>query len=334
MNWYLQNGNDSDVVLSTRIRFARNVKGFKFNLRNKEEIEELENKIKDNLYSIGYGLKFLKLKEIDDITKMSLVEKRVISPNHVLNNNETGSILINDDENICIMVNDGDNLKIQVFSSGLDLENTLNLGIEIDKKIEERLNYSISEKYGYLTACPSDTGTGLRCSVMLFLPGLSKTGNIRNILEVISSFGMNVKGIYGENGDIFQISNKQTLGITENEIIQNLKVITEKIIEEERKARKFLAQDGVDLEDKIYRSYGILYNCRKISLDEALKLLSNIKMGTDLGILDKLTDSKIQKLNLYIKPASMQQYLGNQYEPLERDIKRAEVIKQIIDDNS
>ena len=334
MNWYLQSSEDCDVVKSSRIRLARNLNGFKFNLENKSEIEQLENKIKDNLYSIGYGLKYLKLKDMDDITKMSLVEKNLISPEFALNKSETGSILINDEENICIIINDDDHLKVQVFSSGFELENTLNFAIELDKKIEEVLGYATSKKYGYLTSSLGDIGTGLKASVMVHLPALAKTKNIRKVLEAISSFGMNIRGMYGENnqvqGDIYQISNKQTLGITEQEIVQNVKVIVQKIIEQERQARKLLAKDELDLEDIIYRSYGILTNCRKISYEEARNLLSNIKLGTDLGILRELTDLKVQKLYLYIKPANLQKYLGEQYEAIERDIKRAEVIKQII----
>ena len=334
MNWYVQSSENSDVVRSTRIRFARNLAQFKFNLEKQEEIEKLENKIKDNLYSIGYGLKFLRLKDMDDITKMSLVEKNLISPEFVLKKEQLGSILINDDENICIMIGKDDHLTIQVFSSGLDLENTLNLAIEIDEKIGDVLGYAINKKYGYLTSSLGDIGTGLKASVMVHLPALAKTKNIRKVLEAISSFGMNIRGMYGENnqvqGDIYQISNKQTLGITEQEIVQNVKVIVQKIIEQERQARKLLAKDELDLEDIIYRSYGILTNCRKISYEEARNLLSNIKLGTDLGILRELTDLKVQKLYLYIKPANLQKYLGEQYEAIERDIKRAEVIKQII----
>lgn len=336
MNWYLQSNENCDVVRSTRIRFARNLSEFKFNLQSKEELEKLENKIKDNLYSIGYGLKFLKLKNMDDITKMSLVEKNLISPEFVLKRNESGSILINDDENICIMIGGKEHLSIQIFSCGLDLENTLNLAIELDERIGETLGYAINKKYGYLTSSPSDVGTGLRASVMLHLPALSKTKNTRKILEAISSFGMNIRGIYGENsqiqGDIYQISNKQTLGITEKEIVKNLQVIVQKVVEQERQARKLIAKDEIELEDIIYRSYGVLSNCKKISYEEARDLLSDIKLGTDLGILPELTDLKVQKMNLYIKPANLQKYLGQQYEAIERDIKRAEVIKQIINE--
>lgn len=334
MNWYLQSGKESDVIISTRIRFARNLQGFKFNLKTKAEIDKLKNKIKENVPSIGYGLKYLELKDMDDITKMSLVEKNLISPEYALNKNETGAILINDEENICIMINDDDHLKIQVFSSGFELENTLNYAIELDQKIEEILGYATNKKYGYLTSLPTNCGTGLKASVMVHLPALEKTRNIDKVFYTINNFGVNILGAYGQddinNQNIYQISNKRTLGITEQEIIENIKVVANKLVEQERKARKFLAKDTIDLEDTIYRSYGILKNCRKISLDEAQNLISNVKMGTDLGILKELNDSKIQKLSLFTKPASMQKYLGEQYEPLERDIKRAEVIKQII----
>ncbi len=336
MNWYLQSSDNSDVAVSTRIRFARNLNSFRFNLNKKEEIEQLEKVIKDNLYKIGYGLKFLKLKDMDDITKMSLVEKHLLSPNFVLKRNDLGSILINDEENICIMIGEDDHLRIQVFNCGLDLENALNLAIEVDEKIGETLGYAVNKKYGYLTSCPSDLGTGLKASVMVHLPALSKTKNTRRVLDAINNFGVNIRGIYGETteglGDMYQLSNQQTLGISEIEIIKNLNVIVEKIIEQERQARKLLAKDELELEDMIYRSYGILTNCRKISSEEVRDLLSNIKLGTDLGILQELTDLKVQKLYLYTKPANLQKYLGSQYEAIERDIKRAEVIRQILEE--
>lgn len=325
MNWYLQSGKDSDVVTNTRIRFARNLQGFKFNLKNPKDIEELKNKIKENTYVIGYGLKYLELKDMDDITKMSLVEKNLISKEYALKN-KTGAILINDEENICIIINDDDHLKVQVFSSGFELENTLNFAIELDKKIEEVLGYATSKKYGYLTSMPTNCGTGLKASVMVSLPALEKTRNIDKVFYNLSNFGINIL----ELNNAFEISNKRTLGITEEDIIQNIKVVTEKLIEQERNARKFLDKDKISLEDTIYRSYGLLTNCRKITLEETEKLLSNVKIGTDLGILPELTDSKIQKMYLYSKPANMQKYLGEQYEAFERDIKRAEVIKNII----
>lgn len=333
MNWYLQSENNSDVAISTRVRFARNINGYRFNL-NKSELETLEKRIQDNIYAIGYGLKYFKLKDMDDITKMSLVEKNLISPDFILKRNETGSVLINDEENICIMIGEEDHLRIQIFNCGLDLENTLNLAIELDEKIEDMFGYCVNKKYGYLTSCPSNVGTGLKASVMVHLPALSKTKNIKKVLEAISNFGINIRGVYGENsevsGDMYQISNKQTLGITENEIVKNLKVIVEKIIEQERQARKFLTKDAIDIEDRIYRNYGILSSARKITSEETRELLSEIKLGVDLGILKELTDLQVKKIYLYTKPANLQKYLGEQYETIERDIKRAEIIKQIL----
>lgn len=334
MNWYLQNGKDSDVAISTRVRLARNINGYRFNI-NEAELELLENKIKDNIFSLGFGLKFFKLKDMDDITKLSLVEKNLITSEFAFGN-KNASILINDDENICIMIGEEDHIRIQVYNSGADLESTLNLAIEIDEKLEEILGYCINKKYGYLTTCPNNLGTGLRASVRVHLPALSKTRNLEKVLEAVSNFGINIKGIYDKNnkivGDMYQISNKQTLGLSEKEIIQNLKIIVEKIIRQEREARRFLANEGIDLEDQIYREYGILSNCKKITSEETKNLLSIVKMGVDLGILNELTDLKIQKLYLYTQSGNLQKYLGQQLETLERDVERAKVIKQIINE--
>ena len=335
MNWYLQSGKESDVVISTRIRFSRNINGYSFNLSS-EELENLENKIKESIYEIGYGLKYLKIKDMDEITKISLLEKNLVTEEFLNKNQDKKSILINDEENICIMIGEEDHLKIQVYSAGLELENTLNLAVELDKKIEEVLGYCVSKKYGYLTSYPSNLGTGLKASVMLHLPALQKTNNIKKVLQVISNFGVEVKGISSKEGnligDIYQISNKQTLGLTEEEIVKNIKVIAEKIIKNERQARKYLANEGINLEDEIYRSFGIFINCKKITEEEALELLSNIKLGVDLGILREVTDLQIQSLYLYTKLANMQKRLGETLGKIEQDVKRAETIKQIFNE--
>ena len=248
--------------------------------------------------------------------------------------NENGAILINEEENICIMINEEDHIRIQVFASGQELENLLNLAIELDEKIDGLVKYAVNKKYGYLTSCPTNVGTGLRASVMVHLPALTLTGNISKVLNVINNFGMNIRGIYGEGtqsqGNIYQISNNQSLGLTEKEIIKNIKTITEKVIEQERLARKYLAKRQIDLEDKVYRAYGILTNAKKVSSEECRKLLSDIKLGTDLGIIRELNDAKVSKLELYTKPGNLQKYLGKKLDAYERDIQRAKVIKQII----
>ena len=335
INWYLQSGNEADVVSSTRIRIARNIKGFPFvNRCTKQDLDKIIEIMQNATTSLGYGLKLIKIKDLDDITKISLVEKNLISPEFAYNNNETGAIAINDEENICIMINEEDHIRLQFFSSGLELENTLNLAMEIDKKLEKLVAYSYSDKYGFLTSCPTNVGTGIRGSVMVHLPGLTKTNNIKKILEAINSFDMNIRGVYGEGsnsqGDMYQISNKQSLGITEEEIIKNLKVITEKVIEQEHLARKILSKNKIDLEDKVYRAFGILSNAKKLSSEECNNLLSDVKLGTDMGIIKEMNDLKIKKLLYYTKPASLQKYAMQTLDSYSRDIKRAEIIKQII----
>ncbi len=336
-NWYLQNGKDSDVVISSRIRFARNLKDIPFPTKfSKEQAKQVLEKVKEITPSIGYGLKFIDLNDLDDITKVSLVEKHVISPEFAMNKSKVGAIVINDEENICIMVNEEDHLHIQVFSSGLELENLKNLAIEIDEKLDNILHYACHEKYGYLTSCPTNVGTAMKASVMVHLPALTMTSNISKILNIVNGFAMNIRGIYGEGtqsqGDIYQISNKQSLGITENDIIKNLNVITEKIIEQERMARKYLAKNSIDLEDRVYRAYGTLSYATKLSSEECKKLLSYVKLGTDLGIIKELNDSKISKLYLYNQPANLQKYVGKQLDGYEMEIKRPEVVKKIINE--
>lgn len=335
LNWYLQSGEKSDVVMSTRIRLARNLADFPFVGKCSEnQLRKIQEAVKEITPSIGYGLKYMELKDIDDITKIALVEKHIVSPNFAMNEKQIGAILINDEENIAIMVNEEDHLRIQVFGSGLELENLMNIAIEIDNKLQELLKYAYSEKYGFLTECPTNVGTGLRASVMAHLPALTVTKNIGKILDIITSFGMNIRGVYGEGskaqGNMYQISNKQSLGVSENDIIKSLKVITDKVIEQEKLARKYLLKNSIELEDRVYRSYGILANCKKISSEETEQLISDIRLGTDLGIITELNDTKVNKLELYTKPGNLQKYAGSQYNSYERDIKRAEIIKEII----
>jgi len=334
-NWYLQNGKDSDVVISSRVRLVRNIQKYPFTTRcSKKDFIKILDDIKEITPSLGYGLKFIELKDIDDITKISLVEKHIVSPDFAMKNNTNGAILMNDEENICIMINDEDHIKLQVFSSGQDLENLMNLIIEIDEKLGDLVTYSYSKQFGFLTVSPTDVGTGMQASVMVHLPALTLTGNIGKVLHVVNNFGMNIRGMYGEGtqtqGDIYQISNNQSLGLTEREIIKNIKTITDKVIEQERLARKYLTKNPLELEDRVYRAYGILKYATKLSADECKKLLSDVKLGTDLGIIKELDDSKVNKLNLYTKPGNLQKYLGKQLDGYDRDIKRTEVIKQIL----
>lgn len=334
-NWYLQNGKESDVVVSSRVRLSRNLDGFNFlNRCSKEKQEEILGKIKEIVPSLGYGLKFVKLDDLDEVTKLSLVEKHLISPEFAVKNKNTKAIIINDEENICIMLNEDDHIKMQVFSAGQELENIMNLVVELDEKLGEMVEYAYNKNFGYLTASPVDIGTGMKASVIVHLPALTLTGNLSKVLRIVNNLGMSIKGVYGEGsqnyGDLYQISNNQTIGITEKEIIANVKNITEKIIEQERTARKYLCKNELELRDIVYRAFGVLTFASKLGTEECRKLLSEVKMGVDLGILNEIDDGKVRKLELYTKPGNLQKYVGKTLDGYEREIKRAEIVKQIV----
>lgn len=326
LNWYLQTGKDSDVVIASKIKLARNLSQFNFYIKDEQEILKLENLIQENLPQIGYNLKFLKLRNLDDNNIQVLLEKGLATQKIVRNKNKV-SILINEEENICILINSDEHLEVQVFTSGLGIDAITNLCIEIDEKLQTIFNISKSSKYGYLTACPINVGTGMNLSVILHLPGLTKTKNIHKVIKFVRQFGIEITK--HEEPDIYKISNERTLGITEEDIVKTLKAIAEKIIEQEKSARKVLVENPIELEDHIFRSYGILSNCRKISLDEARELLSDVKLGVDLGIIKDLTDSKVKKLYLYTKSANLSKYFGQELNLPQQNIKRAEIIKQI-----
>jgi len=331
MNWYMQTGKDGDVVLNSKINFSRNLRNYRFETKNQKDIQEIENLVKTNLPSIGYGLKFLKLKDMDELTKKSLNEKGLIDDN---SSNDNASILVNDEENICIIINAQNHFEIQVFSTGMELENTFNFAREIDQIIEKIFDIAKSKKYGYLTTSPMNVGTGLKATITIHLPGLTKTGNIRKISQTVNNFGLNFVAKYMKDsnaiGDIYQISNKQTLGASEETIINNLKAIIDKLIDQERQARKLLGKNEIELEDLVYRKYGILVNARKLKCEEAIALLSDVKMGVDLGLIKEINDSQIAKMYFYINPANLQLYFGQNLDSYDRDIKRAEIIKQLI----
>lgn len=334
MNWYLQRGKDSDVVINSKITYSRNLRNFKFGTENLKEIQEIEQEVKSKVPSLGYNLKFLKMNDMDLLTKDSLFEKGLINEDATNEKNNNISILINDEENICVMLNSQDHIEIQVFNSGMELENTFNLAREIDEKFDKTFDIAKSKKYGYLTTSPINVGTGMKAVVTVHLPGLTKTGNIRKISQTVNSFGLSFTGMYINNssviGDIYQISNKQTLGISEENIINNLKVIVDKIIEQERTARKILGKNQIELEDIVYRRYGILANARKLKWKEAIELMSDVKMGTDMGLINEINDEIVSEIYFYINPANLQKYFGQSLDGYERDVKRAEMIKQII----
>ena len=274
----------------------------------------------------------IKIKDLDELTKRSMVEKGLIDEATI--KNENTSILINDDENICIVLNSQDHIEIQVFNTGMELESTFNLAKEIDNKIDKIFDIAKSKKYGYLTSSPLEVGTGLKAEVTIHLPGLTMTGNMRKVAIAMNNLGVSFSSKYingQENiGDIYMMKNKQTLGISEDTIINNLKAISEKMIEQERAARSILGKNQIELEDMVYRDFGTLVNARKLRWQEAIKLMSNVKMGVDMGVIKELSDNDIAKIYFYINPANLQKYFNQNLDGYDRDIKRGEMIRNIV----
>lgn len=328
MSWYFEKGNESDVVVSTRIRFARNVAGMKFHGKMSDEDEqELIKKFKK-----VDDLKLYKLSDIDDITKLSLAEKHILSKDIL--DRKNGAFLLSDDESVCVMLNEEDHIRIQVVNTGLDFKNAYNIAKQVDERISNIVKYAYNDKYGYLTTCPTNLGTGLRVSVMLHLPALRITGRIQRVLDVINKVNVTVRGVYGEGtsaiGDMYQLSNKVSLGVKEEDIINSIKKITDTIIKKEREAREFLKKRGIEFEDKISRMYGTLLYARKIDYNECAKLISNIKLGVDMGIIKNVDLEKVNKVRTLAKAASLQKYYKSKLDADERDVKRAELIKEIL----
>ena len=336
MNWYLENGKESDIVISSSINLSRNIKGYPFsNKCNEKQKEEILLKIEELVPSLGYGLELFKLSNLDDISKQALVEKNIISTEFANEQSKYKAIIINKEENICIEINGEDHLLLKIFSEGFAVDSLLNLAIEIDKKIEKNLQYAYSNKYGYLTACPTNVGTGMHISTKVHLPALKITGNINKILRIIANFGMTLTGEYGEGyksqGDIYQISNNQTLGTSEEEIARNIISITDKVISGEREARTYLGKNKIEFENEIYRNFGLLKYSKILTLDECIYLLSSVKLGTDMGVIKEVDDLKVKKLYLYTKPANLQKYFGEEIGLKEQNIKRCEIISNILE---
>lgn len=336
MSWMDELGPESNMILSSRVRIARNLENYPFPfLITNEQAEKVKREVYDAIIGsntiLSREFMFIDIKKLNNIDREALVEKHLASP-LLIENFQKSALLVKDDETISIMVNEEDHLRIQCILPGFQLEKAWDLASKIDDLLEERLNYAYDEKLGYLTCCPTNLGTGIRASVMLHLPGLVMNGQMNSIIEAVSKVGLTVRGLYGEgseaSGNIFQISNQVTLGQTEEEIINNLKVVTRQIMEKEKAARTFYTKSRlIQLEDRIMRSFGILTNCRILSSEECMKLLSDVRLGVDLGILKDMSILKLNEIMIYMRPANLQKIAGKELQPFERDVKRAEFVR-------
>ncbi len=328
---------ESDIVMTSRVRMARNINEYPFPIRmDFDQSIFIINRIKEIIFnnesSSPKDFLYFELQKLNNIEKMVLVEKHLISK-ELMDNRRLSAAIISKDEKISIMINEEDHLRIQAMFPGMQLDEALDLCNKTDDIISEKIEYAYDEKIGYLTSCPTNIGTGIRASVMLHLPAITMSGYLKGILEACGKIGVTVRGLYGENtealGNMFQVSNQVTLGQTEEEIVYNIKNITKQIINQERALRDDLyKQNTFMFEDKVFRSLGILKNARVLTSEESHKLLSDVRLGIDMGIINDIEIKTINEIMAVIQPGSLQVLLPNSSGQLERDVGRAEIIRK------
>lgn len=329
MIWY--KNNNSDIVVSTRIRLARNLDKTPFPsiLKNKKEAtEKIKNAVLNSNSTLAKDFDFFDLDNTPQIQKQALAEEHLISP--VMCSGNGKSMLISKDKTMSIMLMEEDHIRLQIIKSGLALDEAYSVASKVDDVIEENLTYAFDSDFGYLTACPTNTGTGMRASVMMHLPALTMTENIARVISSAGSLGIEVRGLYGEGtkayGNLYQISNRMTLGISEEKTLERLKNVVNQITEMENKARASLNKDA--LSDKVFRSYGTLKYARILSSAEAKALLSDVMLGQNMGILPK--ESKISPLECMVISERALLCGNEELSANERDKKRAGLIRDNI----
>ncbi|MDP4182073.1 MAG: protein arginine kinase [Bacillota bacterium] len=328
---------ESDIVMTSRVRMARNLKEYPFPVRmDLGQSVRIINSIKDIIFNkdsaISKNFLYFDLQKLNNIEKLVLVEKHLISK-ELIDNKRLCAAIISKDEKISIMINEEDHLRIQGMMPGMQLDEALDICNKTDDLLEENVDYAFDDRLGYLTSCPTNIGTGIRASVMMHLPAITMTGYIKGILEACSKVGVTVRGLYGENtealGNMFQVSNQVTLGQSEEEIIFNIKNIATQIIDQERALRDDLyKQNTYMFEDKIQRSLGILRSARVMTSEESHKLLSEVRVGIDMGIIKDVDIKTVNELMAVIQPGSLQAVLANSSGQLERDVGRADIIRK------
>ncbi|KYH31402.1 protein arginine kinase [Neomoorella mulderi] len=338
--WMEGSGPQADIVISSRIRLARNLKGMPFpNLMNEAQEVKVIRQVGQAIRAPGVfqavgELRLQTLRELSPVERQILVEKHLISPDLAEGKGEK-AVVLRDDEAISIMVNEEDHLRLQCLLPALMLHEAWRLADAADDALENELDFAFDQERGYLTACPTNVGTGLRASTMLHLPALVLTKQAGQVLTALTKVGVAVRGLYGEgteaHGNIFQISNQITLGRSEEEIINNLSAVTVRLADQEREARELLRkQNRWQLEDRVGRAYGVLTNARILTSQEALQLLSDVRLGVEMKILRGLDQRLINQLMVRIQPAYLQFTAGKEMTPFERDVRRAAMVRELL----
>lgn len=330
--WYLEKCPEDDIVVSTRIRLARNIKGIPFPSRmNAAQRRQLNEQVKKAVLEsntpFSRTLKFIEMKDVPEDERHAMVERHIVSPEFVADDRER-AVILSEDESVSIMIGEEDHIRIQVLYGGLQLEKAFDVAARLDTLLCDQLHFAFDDQLGFLTECPTNLGTGLRASVMLHLPVIESRGQISVLADSINKIGFTVRGMYGEGtkaaASLYQISNQITLGISEKNALDNLKIITQQLVEKERRERGEL--NRFKLEDLCMRAVGTLSYARILDSNEMMKLLSEIKLGQSLGIIE---ENSVNPIRLLIEgqPYMLMRKFGRM-SPDERDIYRANMVRQ------
>jgi protein arginine kinase len=338
--WISGEGPHADIILSTRIRLARNLERFPFREaitgdQQESIIEEILDAHGETVGN-GSGRQFVRLADLQETDLTLLLERHLVS-REMLKYKEASALLIGDGGRVALLINEEDHVRIQTLTPGLQLETSWQIASQADEGLRSRVRFAFHHRFGFLTSCPTNTGTGLRASVLIHLPGLVLTREIHKVLQGLSQIGLTFRGLYGEGSDVignyFQLSNQTTLGKSEDELIENLSRIARQVIEYEENARAVLVRDALDeIEDKVWRAYGLLTCARSMSFDEMMNLLSAVRLGASMKLLPEIGVSKLNHLLLWTQIAHLEKRAGRALDKREREIERAGLIRQILEE--
>ena len=338
IKWYYDQGAYHEVVLSGSVMLARNFADYNFPAKLDNEdaakvVEELRGYTSELSAKMGGEYYSCRMEKLSNVDKDALIESHAITPS-LKRKKEPAGLILSEDESVSIMINDEDHVHIQAIKAGYNLKEAFKTANVIDDFLDAKKPYCFSDKYGYLTSRLQDAGTGLHASYMLSLPGITMSGKADALQEEISRFDVTLKGIYGEGsksaGFIFQVSNRKTLGMSENEIIENLEQVTAQIVDIERRLRREVLKNiGIDLKDRIYRSYGVLRYAKNLAQKDAMVLLAQLKFGCDLGIIQvKGGGNALHKLMIETQPGNLQTCLKKTMGSVQRDEQRAKYLNE------
>lgn len=336
--WY-EKQSEEEIVISSRVRLARNVAEYHFPGRMKEkECEELVRRVRECVPGLEQkeGMKYYScsINKLSRTEKESLKEWYIVSDLIIGKEQETALVLA-EDEGISILVNEEEHLRIQSVAPGADIDGAYYRADRVDNYLEEQLSYAFDGRYGYLTTSPANVGTGMRASFLVFLPALTMAGKIQKLADEVARYGILIRGISDEGtktqGFLYRISNQKTLGITEREILDNLKLILKQIVQQEQKYREHIGNvSAEEITDKVYRSYAVLRHAKRMAKEDATLLLAQLKFGRDMGLIAFQKNINLYELMIRIQPANLQKLCGKSMTSEERPVKRAEYLNRIL----